>query len=158
MKTKILLLTLSCLFTANVQAQQKLTLKELTGTWEVFSMDIPGEIYFNLQTDSIAVKPEDGEDSTMIAFKNKMIKESLKAQVSKMFFYMDSDGTMYDGTLTKDPTKKMGSYMEDKAVLRIKEKETGEEKEIRLSLKDNVLTMLTEDKGVRVTMLCKKRL
>lgn len=120
-------------------------------------MDIPGELYFNLETDSVSVKLQGDEDSTMIAFKNNMIKESLKAQVSKLFFFMDKDGTMYDGTETKDTRKIMGQYIENKSMLKIKEKETGEEKEIELSLKDNILTMISEDKGKKLTMLCRKK-
>lgn len=155
---KIFLFVLTTLLIAgSVTAQQKATLKELTGTWNLFSMDVPGEMYFNTQTDSVFVKAEEGEDSTMLAFKNNMIKDALKAQFAKMNFVMDAGGNMFEGTDTSDESKKMGQYNEEKGVLMVKDKESSETQEIQLSLKGNILTMVTVDKGMKVTMLCVKK-
>lgn len=155
---KRFLVVLAMLFIAgSITAQQKATLKELTGTWNLFSMDVPGEMYFNTKTDSVFIKTQAGEDSAMTAFKNNMMKDALKTQFEKMNFVMDASGNMYEGTDTSDESKKMGQYNEEKGVLMVKDKESDEVKEIGLSLKDNILTMVTVDKGMTVTMLCVKK-
>lgn len=157
MKKIFLFVLTTMLIAGSVTAQQKATLKELTGTWNLFSMDVPGEMYFNIQTDSVFIKAQDGEDSTMTAFKNNMMKDALKTQFEKMNFVMDANGNMFEGTDTSDESKKMGQYNEEKGVLMVKDKESSETQEIQLSLKGNILTMVTVDKGMKVTMLCVKK-
>lgn len=155
MKTKLIILLTAIIIGLQAEAQQKTTLKELIGTWHVFSMDVPGEMYFNFQTDSFYVKMGEDTDSSMQAFAKSMIKEALQKELGKMKFYMAEDGIMYDGDVI-DPSRKMGEFIAEKSVLMIKDKESSEVKEVKIWLKADVLTMLTEDKGVTVTMLCKK--
>lgn len=157
MKKVFLFLFTAILITGSVHAQQKATLKELTGTWNLFSMDVPGQMYFNTQTDSVFIKSQEGEDSTTAEFKKSMMKDALKAQFEKMNFVMDANGYMYEGTDTSDESKKMGQYNEEKGALILKDKESAETKEIQLLLKGNTLTMVTVDKGMTVTMLCVKK-
>lgn len=157
MKKTILLLLTTVLLAGSLAAQQQTTLKELTGTWNLFSMDVPGEMYFNTRTDSIYIKPQQDEDSAMTAFKNSMMKNALKSEFAKMNFVMDAAGNMYEGMNTNDSSKRMGQYNEEKGVLLVNDKESSEIHEIQLSLKENILTMITTDKGIKVTMLCIKR-
>lgn len=155
---KKILLSLFTLIVATgaATAQGKPSLTDLAGIWNMYSIDVPGELYFNVQTDSVFVKTDEGQDSSAVAFTKEMMRGAMKSQLEKANFFLDAGGNMYEGA-EADESKKMGKYDPSTGLVTVKEKESNEIKEIQLLLQGNTLKMVTKEKEKTVTILCKKK-
>jgi hypothetical protein len=144
-------------------AQDKPTLTELEGKWNVVAMNIPGLLYFNTLTDSAWMSNQElneigkGEpiDSSTKNLALGMIKSVMKTQFSKMFFLFDKEGNMFDVSRPGSKTR-MAYYDATAGIFHLSEKEGGEEKQFPAEIKAGLLTLHITDKGKAVTIWCNK--
>lgn len=111
---KITVLAAFLLAALAVNAQEKVTKTNVLGKWIIFSVEVPGQVYYNIEKDSLVLG--DAVKSSVDASQLPMMTTMLKGQFasfSKMSFTFKPDGTAEFTTPTGD--KETGTYIVDEA-------------------------------------------
>ncbi|MDB5201070.1 MAG: hypothetical protein JWQ27_479 [Ferruginibacter sp.] len=160
---KTFLLILFLAGTLTTIAQEKITGERLAGKWNVITMDIPGRMYYSSVNDSlfmsrsqIAEINENSGDTSLNEMMQSMMKGAMKAQLSKMIFFFDDKGNVYDIAQGEANKKNMGRLDMEKNLFYIKDEETNTEKEIPVDFKNGLLRLAILDEGIIVSIWCKK--
>ncbi len=116
---KILIPALLLFIVASISAQTKITKSSVGGKWSIYSIEMPGIVYYNVDKDSLemgeAMKAQIKDEQQTATVKN-MFKQQMAVFIKTIFLF-NADGTAELQNGAEPPEKDTYSVDEDNSTI-----------------------------------------